>query len=453
MNMDTSTSSRSRVVGETVTRLADDRVGLGRALVNLARRVIAAVAAVARRVGGWLASTITPAGWLLVGLVAGGAVGWAVFGLVEAAVVAVTAAVLLAVSVPFLLASAGLHVRLELDRDRVVAGSEVGASLHVHNPTARISPPGIVDIPVGAGLVEAELPLLLGRAEHVEPVRIAAPRRGVIEVGPMTIVRGDPIGILRRAVSWPQVERIHVHPVVVAIPSTSAGAIRDVDGVATTRIIDEDLEFHGFREYVAGDSPRHVHWKSTAKADRLMVRQYEETRRATIAVLLDVRAGEYGEQPGAAEAFELAVSAAASLAAQGLRDGREVRFITDAGVGERGLRRTTSIRALPTRDRVSLLDATCSLAVAPDAQPIEDVARMAAEAYPATTLAFTVTGPRIDIDRVRRTAFALPLGARSVTVRCEPEAEPTMRAAGSMTLITIGRLGDLGRLIARGAIG
>lgn len=452
MSTEARTGTRTRAVGETVTRLADERVGVGRATASALRRALDRVGSIASTVGRWLSETVMPAGWLLIGVVVIGATGWLRLGLVESAVVAVMALVLLALSIPFLLIAAGLQVRLELERDRVVAGDEIAARLHIRNGSARISPPGVLDVPVGDGLVEAEVPLLVGSAEHSQPLRIVAPRRGVITVGPMTIARGDPIGILRREVSWPQVERIHVHPVTASIPSTSAGTVRDVDGVATTRIVDEDLEFHGFREYVPGDSMRHVHWKSTAKADRLMVRQYEETRRATIAVLLDTRAEEYGDGEAGSEAFELAVSAAASLAAQGLRDGREVRFVADGGVRERGRRVASSIRTLPTHDRLALLDATCSLERRPDSQRIEEVARLAAETFPTTTLAFTVTGPAISIERVRRTAFSLPLGARSATVRCDPGAEPTLRSAGGVTLITVGRLGDLGRLIARGAL-
>ena len=40
------------------------------------------------------------------------------------------------------------------------------------------------------------------------------------------------------------------------------------------------------REYQPGDDLRHVHWKSTAKTGRLMVRQYEESRRSRMAVVL-----------------------------------------------------------------------------------------------------------------------------------------------------------------------
>ena len=452
MSTEARTGTRTRAVGETVTRLGGERVGVGRAAASALRRGADRVGAVVRAVGRWLAETVTAAGWLLLAVLVIGAVGWFWLGLVEAAVVAVIAAVLLVSSIPFLLIAAGLQVRLELERDRVAAGSGIAATLLIRDGSARLSPPGVLDVPVGDGLVEAEIPLLLGSAEHVQPLRISAPKRGIIAVGPMTIARGDPIGILRREMSWPQVERIHVHPVTASIPSTSAGTVRDVDGVATTRIVDEDLEFHGFREYVPGDSMRHVHWKSTAKTDKLMVRQYEETRRATIAVLLDTRSEEYGDGEAGAEAFELAVSAAASLAAQGLRDGREVQFIADGGVSERGRRLASSIKTLPTHDRIALLDATCLLQRGAESQRIEEVARLAAETFPTTTLAFTVTGPAISIDRVRRTAFSLPLGARSATVRCDPGAEPTLRSAGGVTLITVGRLDDLGRLIARGAL-
>ena len=109
----------------------------------------------------------------------------------------------------------------------------------------------------------------------------------------MTITRGDPIGILRRELRWPDVQRIHVHPVTVPLPSTSAGLIRDLEGTPSSTLVDADLSFHAVREYVVGDSQRHVHWKSTAKTGKLMVRQYEESRHARIAIILDLDTESY----------------------------------------------------------------------------------------------------------------------------------------------------------------
>jgi len=39
----------------------------------------------------------------------------------------------------------------------------------------------------------------------------------------------------------------------------------------------------------------------------------------------------------------------------------------------------------------------------------------------------------------------------AIAVRCEPGAEPTLRSARELRVITIGMLHDLGHLMARGA--
>src|SRR5690606_23017649 len=124
----------------------------------------------------------------------------------------------------------------------------------------------------------------------------------------------------------------------------SAGLIRDLEGTPSTALVDADLSFHAVREYVVGDSQRHVHWKSTAKTGRLMVRQYEESRHARIAIILDLAADSYETD----DEFETTVSAAASLALQGIRDGREVLFSVSNKIPEHSRVEVLSIRTLPT---------------------------------------------------------------------------------------------------------
>src|SRR5690606_24204486 len=258
-----------------------------------------------------------------------------------------------------------------LDRDRVVAGSEITGELDVANRGARASLPVLLDIPVGEGLVEAHIPLLRAGAQHREQITISAARRGGLPVGPMTLSRGDPRGNLRREQAWPEVQTIYVHPVTTPIPSTSAGFLRDLEGATTTTIVDSDLAFHAIRDYVQGDSRRHVHWKSTAKTGQLMVRQYEETRRSRIAVLLDLHAERYTSD----DEFELAVSAAASLALQALRDGREVLITTSAEIPEHSLGIVHSIRELPTITPRAMLDGMSELDAGVLVLPLEQLAR------------------------------------------------------------------------------
>ena len=77
----------------------------------------------------------------------------------------------------------------------------------------------------------------------------------------------------------------------------------------TTDLSSADVSFHALRDYVPGDDRRHIHWKTTARTNKLMVRQFEETRRAHLAISLSINTEEYASE----DEFELAISAAASI--------------------------------------------------------------------------------------------------------------------------------------------
>ncbi|MET4159283.1 DUF58 domain-containing protein [Agromyces sp. PvR057] len=447
---DTVTSTR----GATVTRFAQTRRGRVASGAARARRGVRSVVAALSRARDWVRETVSPAGLLLVAIVVGGVAAGAAFGWFEAWVVAAMSASLLLVCVPFLLGAHDYRVRLDLDRDRVVAGSEIGGTLDLVNRGSRPSMPSVVDIPVGQGLVEAHIPLLRGGAHHEERLVIAAQRRGVIDVGPMTVSRGDPLRVLRREMRWPEVQRVHVHPVTVPLPPSSAGLIRDLEGAPSSALVDADLSFHAVREYVPGDSQRHVHWKSTARTGRLMVRQYEESRHARIAVLLDLDLDGYTDD----DEFEVAVSAAASLGVQGVREGRDVLVgvSSELDTADRGA--VQAMRSLPTVTPRSLLDGVSTLrggsAAGAGARVIrlESVATLVAQSFGDLSIAFLVTGSLVPLQRLRRAAITLPPGITVVAVRCEPEAEPTARHSRELTVLTVGRLDDLPKLLARGAV-
>lgn len=440
-------ATRTHARSGTVTRMTGTRTGMaagmfwGRRALRRARTGILAA-------GAWLRTTVTPAGWLLAAVAVTGLAGGLVLGLVEGWVVAAIATVLLLLSVPFLLGAHDYGVLLELGKDRVVAGSDVAGSLDIVNRSKRVALPGVVDIPVGSGLVEVNVPLLRGGADHRASLTIAAHRRGVIQVGPMTIGRGDPVGILRREHAWPGVQYIYVHPVTVAIPSTSAGLVRDLEGAPTSDIVDSDLSFHAIRPYVSGDSRRNVHWKSTAKTGRLMVRQFEETRHSRIAIVLDLGRAGYGSD----DEFEMAVSAAASLGVQGVRDGRDVLVSASADIPDGARDHVRSIQTLSTLTAKHLLDGFAGVEAGEHAMPLEAVARLTVQSFPELSIAFLVTGSHVDLGRLRVAAVAFPSRVAVVAVRAEPTAEPSLRSARELSVLTIGALGDLKNMMARGAV-
>lgn len=433
----------------TVTNVASTRRGVAREGVLRGRRAVMNVGAALRGVGRWLAETVTSAGWLVlammvIGLLAGIIAGWSVGWMLGAGAV-----VLLLLCVPFLFGGHDYRVHLTLEHERVVAGNEVVGRLEVRNAATRPSLPGVVDVPVGDGLVETHVPFLFADHTHLEQLTIAARRRGVIDIGPLSISRGDPVGILRREVVWPEVQTIHVHPKTTAIPSTSAGLIRDLEGLPTRDIVDSDLAFHAIRQYLPGDSPRHVHWKSTAKTGQLMVRQYEETRQSRMAVLLSTDGhGEYASD----DEFELAVSVAASLGAQAVRDGREIIVVAGADRPEAARQEVVSVREIETRSLRTMLDGFAEIERGDRVSRLEDVARLTARRGPQMSIVFMVTGSSMPLERLRTAAFAFGPDTAVVVVRSELDADPILRQTATLRVMTVGALGDLGHLIARGAL-
>ncbi|MFS0866963.1 DUF58 domain-containing protein [Microbacterium sp. 179-B 1A2 NHS] len=407
------------------------------------RRVRDATASALR----WTGETVTPAGWIalavaVLGLGIGLPLGW-----LEFAVAGGAAVVLLLLSVPFLFSARAYEVRLQLEHDRVVAGTPVEGELVVTNIGHAAALPGRVDVPVGDGLVDVHVPLLRPQHDFTERVVIPTQRRGVVTVGPASTVRGDPLGILTREATWEDTHTLFVHPVTTALRSTATGFIRDLEGSASRTIVDADFSFHALRPYVPGDSPRQIHWKSTAKTGDLMVRQYEETRRSRMVVALALAEGEYRDD----DEFELAVSAAASVGVRGIRDGRDVDVIVGGEVPEFARRVVRTVRELTTVSTRTLLDDLSGVEVTERVSPLRDVASVASETHPDVSIAFLVCGSTLTPAQLQSAALAFGSGVAVAALVCAPDAEPGIRRLGSMTVISIGLLDDLRQLLAKGA--
>lgn len=411
--------------------------------VQLWRRMLAWLTRLWRRIR----TTVTPAGWLMLGAaILGLGLGWT-YGWMEFIGAGLIAATLLVLSVPFLFRGRAYDVRLALEHDRVVAGTPATGVLTVRTTKGGIVLPGRVDVPVGEGLVDVAVPLLRAGHEYSEDVVIPTDRRGVITVGPVRTVRGDPLGILARETTWDDTHTLFVHPVTTVLRSTNAGFIRDLEGSASRTVVDADISFHAIREYAPGDSPRQIHWKSTAKTGTLMVRQYEETRRSRMVIALAVSEAEYASD----DEFELAVSAAGSLGVRGIRDGRDIDVFVGGEVPEFARHSLRSMREFTTISTRTLLDDLAGVDRAEFVTGVNDVAELAAEARPDVSVGVIVCGSTQGLRELQRAAMAFPADVSVLAIVCDPESEPAMRAVGSLSVITIGLLDDLRHLLARGA--
>lgn len=273
---------------------------------------------------------LTRPGWLVgVGigaLIAGGRL----LGLPELYILGAMAATLL-VGSAILVGSARLE--LEVGRSvhptRVGVGTPTRVELAVRNTRASRTPVLRLRDPV-SGTRGADLLISpLGRRERtVAAYRLPTERRGLVRIGPLEVVVGDPFGLISLAtVAAPSVEVI-VFPHVDSIeplPYTTGH-----DPLAGTRRPNSlgrtNEDFYALRPYAVGDDLRRVHWPSSARHDELLVRQSELPWQGRTTVLLDVRrAGHTGDS------IEVAVSAAASIVAATARRRDLVRLVTTAG--------------------------------------------------------------------------------------------------------------------------
>ena len=188
-------------------------------------------------------------------------------------------------------------------------GAEALGEVQVTNAGSWRSLPQRVDVPVGGLVVRFDTPLLRAGAAFAQPFRIPTERRGRIRVGPVAVVRGDPLGLFHRAAAAAPPVDVWVHPRTIRIGSPTRGWAQDMDAPTSENNPQGDVAFHTIREYVTGDDLRHVHWRSSARMDRLMVRHYVDNRRPKLVLAVDSSRGAYADP----DEFELAVSVAASI--------------------------------------------------------------------------------------------------------------------------------------------
>jgi uncharacterized protein (DUF58 family) len=191
--------------------------------------------------------------------------------------------------------------------DRVAAGDMAEGFVTITNHGQRTMPAAVAHERVGAGSIALSVPRLRPGQAVTLAHRLPTDRRAVVPVGPLTLRRSDPFGLLARHHRDQGELRLWVHPRVHALRPAPQARRRDQEGL-TDASHGGDRIFHALREYVVGDDLRRVHWKATAHRGTLMVREHVDPAQPDTTVVLDDRAAALD-----AGRFELAVEIAASV--------------------------------------------------------------------------------------------------------------------------------------------
>lgn len=146
------------------------------------------------------------------------------------------------------------------------------------------------------------------------------PRRGRYEFGPIQITTRFPLGLTERSLIIRARDDLLVYPRVGRLAPgwkrQLLGATEQIETPQTRSGVFDD-EFHRLREYRAGDNPRAIHWRSSARRGQLIVREYHQNREHHLLLIIDLWAGSSGlPQKEAAAQVESTLSLAATVAVE-----------------------------------------------------------------------------------------------------------------------------------------
>ena len=155
--------------------------------------------------------------------------------------------------------------------------------------------------------------------------------RGRFAIGPLRLKLSDPFGLVERSRGFAATDILTFVPVVHPLPGVGLGGAYSTGGESSSRSVSiQGEDDAATREFRSGDDLRKVHWRSTARIGKLMVRREEQPWQTRSAMLLDTR-GTAHRGEGMSGSFEWSVSAAASIGDHLTRLGYSLRLFTDGG--------------------------------------------------------------------------------------------------------------------------
>jgi len=188
------------------------------------------------------------------------------------------------------------------------------------------------------------LTLVGGREGRTYLARTRLVQRGVFPLGPTALGSGDLFGLFPVSRTFPNQDSLLVYPILYEVRTFPNPPGLLPGGEALRRRTPQITpNAAGVREYAPGDPLNRIHWLSTARRNRLMVKEFELDPLADVWIFLDAARSVHASKPLLSTEYdpqdiwkprskfnlpqsteEYAVSAAASLARFYLQRGRAV---------------------------------------------------------------------------------------------------------------------------------
>ncbi len=276
-----------------------------------------------------------------------------------------------------------------------------------------------------------------GKHQQSWHVRTPCYLRGRFTLGPVTLTSGDPFGLF---LFEKQLDRftshIVVYPMALPLPGfhppvgeqTGGDAVRRRTHYITTNV-------SGIREYAFGDSLNRIHWPSTARTGRMMVKEFELDPMADVWVFLDlerrVQAGLRSEEveaptlpevhweklpefklPPSSEEYGVAI--AASVCKHFLGQSRAVGFLTYGDAGHREIAQSDR-----GERQMSRINEILAVIQAHGTIPLAEVLAAETARFSRNTTLIIIT-PAIDAEWIAAARHLTSRGVRVTAVLIDP---------------------------------
>jgi uncharacterized protein (DUF58 family) len=188
----------------------------------------------------------------------------------------------------------GLTVQRSVPR-RVMAGEPFSVEVRLTNPKRWVSAwlMSVCDrVDNGRELLNPEIlyARVRGRSTEVGRYQLRLSQRGRYEFGPLQVNSRFPLGLGERGLVLTERDNILVYPRIGRLAVGWRRRLQTATQLvshAQARVGSFHDDFHRIREYRPGDEPRTIHWRTTARRNELMVREFRESRDRHLIVLLD----------------------------------------------------------------------------------------------------------------------------------------------------------------------
>jgi uncharacterized protein (DUF58 family) len=166
------------------------------------------------------------------------------------------------------------------------------------------------------------------RGARIASYEVRLMQRGRYFFGPMQVSTRFPLGLVERGLIVPSHDEILVYPRLGRLsPRWKREHLLAAEMAHHHKLRRGvfDDEFHAIREYRSGDNPRNIHWRTSARQNQLMVREFHQSRDRNLLILLDLWQPAKPSRDDE-DRVELAVSLAATLCVDQMKTNRDARF-------------------------------------------------------------------------------------------------------------------------------